>query len=70
MNSNPVGFVYTDNYKNYDFGEGHPLTPKRIEMTYKLMNAYQMFDSPKIKKLAPRRATDSEIFTGTFSKIY
>jgi acetoin utilization protein AcuC len=61
MKNSPVGLVYTDNFAQYDFGEGHPLTPIRIELTYSLMKAYGLLDSPKILKLNPRSATEEEL---------
>ena len=56
----PVGFIYTDASK-YNFGEGHPLTPLRIELTYSLMKHYNLLDAPNIALLTPRIATDDEI---------
>ncbi len=57
----PVGFVYTDTFNQYDFGEGHPLTPKRIELTYSLMKAYHLLEHPLVKLLQPRIATEEEV---------
>ena len=59
--SSPVGFVYGEDFANYNFGEGHPLTPLRIELTYSLMKAYGMLENPNIKLLSPRNATEAEV---------
>ncbi|MHA1583723.1 MAG: acetoin utilization protein AcuC [Promethearchaeota archaeon] len=62
MNScEPVGLVYDKNYNNYNFGDLHPLTPKRIEATYRLMKAYNLLENPKVKLLTPRMATKEEV---------
>ena len=59
--SDTVGFVYTENFDQYNFGEHHPLTPKRIEVTYALMKAYHLLDHPRVHILPPRMATQEEI---------
>ncbi|MHA1474797.1 MAG: acetoin utilization protein AcuC [Promethearchaeota archaeon] len=58
-----VGFIYTENFSQYNFGSGHPLTPKRIELTYDLMKAYNLFDNPNLnlKLITPRSATEEEV---------
>ena len=59
-----VGFIYTENFSQYNFGSGHPLTPKRIELTYDLMKAYNLFENPNIpnlKLITPRNATEEEV---------
>lgn len=59
--SDPVGFVYSENFNIYNFGNSHPLTPKRIEVTYALINSYYLLDSPRVKILTPRMASQEEI---------
>lgn len=54
------GFVYSTEYSNYNFGEGHPLTPRRIEVTYSLMEEYNLLSEEKIQLLKPRKATEEE----------
>ena len=56
-----VGFVHTENFSQYNFGSGHPLTPKRIELTYDLMKAYNLFENPNLKLITPRSATEEEV---------
>ncbi|WP_457559696.1 acetoin utilization protein AcuC [Candidatus Harpocratesius sp.] len=58
---NPVGFVYTEDYNRYNFGEGHPLTPLRIEVTYELMKSYHLLDHSNIKIINPTPATEKQI---------
>jgi len=57
----PVGFIYTEDYNKYNFGEGHPLTPLRIEMTYHLMEQYGLLDNPNLKILQPQKATEEQV---------
>ena len=56
-----VGFIFTENFSQYNFGSGHPLTPKRIELTYDLMKAYHLFENPNIELITPRSATEEEV---------
>ncbi|MHA1562006.1 MAG: acetoin utilization protein AcuC [Promethearchaeota archaeon] len=56
-----VGFIYTTNFSQYNFGSGHPLTPKRIELTYDLMKIYNLFENPNLKLITPRSATEEEV---------
>ena len=53
-----VGFIYTENFSQYNFGSGHPLTPKRIELTYDLMKAYHLLENSSLKLITPRNATE------------
>ncbi|MHA1777416.1 MAG: acetoin utilization protein AcuC [Promethearchaeota archaeon] len=57
----PVGFVYTEDYNAYNFGEGHPLTPLRIEVTYELMKAYNLLEHPNLHKISPKPATEEQV---------
>ena len=57
----PVGFIYTQNYSQYDFGEGHPLTPLRIELTFSLMKRYGLLENGNVKLLTPRIDTEEEV---------
>ena len=43
----PVGFIHT-NSRLYNFGEGHVLTPLRIDLTYSLIKSYDLFNSTNI----------------------
>lgn len=61
MGNNPIGFIYSEEYMHYNLGEGHPLNPIRIELTYSLMRQMGLFDSPNLKQLHPRMATDDEV---------
>ncbi|MHA1675480.1 MAG: acetoin utilization protein AcuC, partial [Promethearchaeota archaeon] len=57
----PVGFVYTEDFDSYNFGEAHPLTPLRIEVTYALMKAYNLLEHPNIRILNPEPATEEQV---------
>ena len=56
-----VGFIYTENFSQYNFGSGHPLTPKRVELTYDLMKLYNLFENPNLKLITPRNATEEDV---------
>lgn len=55
------GFVFSQNYDAYNFGAGHPLTPKRIEVTYALMKEYGLLDEKNVDLLDPRVASEEEV---------
>lgn len=56
-----TGFVYSNNFNQYNFGEGHPLTPLRIELTYSLMKAYNLLSHPQINILTPKPAKEEDV---------
>jgi acetoin utilization protein AcuC len=55
------GFCYSEEYEKYNFGEGHPLTPKRIEVTFALMKEYELVNENELTLLTPRLATEEEV---------
>src|SRR6056297_2122182 len=57
----PVGFIFTEEFNHYNFGEGHPLTPDRIEVTYELMKEYNLLENPNVKLLDPLKATEEQV---------
>lgn len=44
-----VIYCYTDEYANVNFGEEHPFKPFRLELTYELSNAYDLFDGVTVE---------------------
>lgn len=53
--------IFSNDYLKYDFGPQHPLKPIRLELTYELMKAYNMFDDPKTEIIPPRMANEKEL---------
>jgi len=56
-----ANLIFSEDYLKYDFGPQHPLKPIRLELTYELLKAYEIFDDPEIGLSAPRMATDDEL---------
>jgi len=56
-----VGLIYTDKYRDYDFGPNHPLRPLRLELTYSLMEKLGLLKNSLIEIRTPIPATKEEI---------
>jgi acetoin utilization protein AcuC len=56
-----VGFIYTEDFYKYNFGEHHPLQPVRLELTYKLMEYYGLLQHPNLVIKKPTPATREEL---------
>lgn len=57
-----VGLVVVEDIaKAYDFGEGHPLRPERVLVTYDHIRELGLIDSPVVGEIPSRSATDEEI---------
>jgi len=50
--------IYSPKFATYSMGESHPLRPERLDLTFELMQAYGMFDSPRINWQEPRVAPE------------
>jgi len=57
-----VGFIFTEDYYKYNFGEHHPLQPVRLELTYKLMESYGLLQHPRLEIQAPKMATREDLY--------
>lgn len=57
-----VGFIYTEDYFKYNFGEHHPLQPVRLELTYKLMESYGLLNNPNLIVQEPIMATLEDLY--------
>jgi acetoin utilization protein AcuC len=62
MASRRTAFLYTDDFLTYNLGPKHPLQQKRLQMVYRLLDAYGLF-TPKgpVTWLQPTPATEMEI---------
>ena len=59
-----TAFIYSDEFLTYHLSDSHPLQQRRLQMVYRLLEAYGAF-SPKgpIDLLEPVAATEAEILT-------
>ena len=53
-------FFYSDEMLRYDLGDGHPMRPERLRMTYDLISSYGLFDST-LEVVAPALADPEEV---------
>ncbi|MGK7878105.1 MAG: acetoin utilization protein AcuC [Xenococcaceae cyanobacterium] len=42
-------------------GSNHPLKPERLQRTFELLSEYGAFETPNVRVVAPRQATDEEL---------
>lgn len=61
-------FFYSDGYMGYDMGPRHPLKPRRLKMTYDLLEAYGMFEDV-LEVREPQPAIPEEV-AHTHSRDY
>ena len=43
--------VWDDSFTAYDFGEGHPMNPIRLDLTARLCRALGLFDEGEVEPL-------------------
>jgi acetoin utilization protein AcuC len=55
--------IWDDDFSAYDFGEGHPMTPLRLELTARLCEDFGLFDLPGVEVVAPDIASDDLLAT-------
>ena len=53
--------VYSEEFQQYDFGPAHPLKPTRLKLTFELMKEAGLVESPNVKVVDPRYATEDEL---------
>ena len=53
-------FFYTDAFMEYDMGPQHPLKPRRLRMTYDLLDSYGAFNTA-LEVVAPNLAPVEEV---------
>ena len=53
-------FFYTEAFSDYDFGPQHPLKPRRLGMTYDLLDSYGVFDTA-LEVTPPEMADEEEV---------
>ncbi|MFC4769842.1 acetoin utilization protein AcuC [Effusibacillus consociatus] len=55
-----AAFIHSESFLNYKFGEEHPFNPKRLQMTWDLIQELGLLDESYI--VPPRPATPEELF--------
>ncbi|MFN2320037.1 MAG: acetoin utilization protein AcuC [Dermatophilaceae bacterium] len=55
--------IWDDDFSAYDFGEGHPMSPIRLELTARLCEAFGLFDLPGVEVVSPEIASDDLLAT-------
>ncbi|HUG38834.1 MAG TPA: acetoin utilization protein AcuC [Longimicrobiales bacterium] len=58
-----TALVWTDALAGYRFRPGHPLNPRRLELTAALIRAMELAGGPDRPIVEPREATDEELLT-------
>ncbi|MCW3095396.1 MAG: Acetoin utilization protein AcuC [Chthonomonadaceae bacterium] len=53
-------FFYTDAFAGYNFGPQHPLKPRRLGMTYDLLDSYGVFENA-LEVVEPQHADEAEV---------
>ncbi|MHA1783928.1 MAG: acetoin utilization protein AcuC [Candidatus Helarchaeota archaeon] len=53
--------VDSDKFQDYDFGPSHPLTPKRLLLTRRLIEEFNLLDGTTTEMNEARYATDDEV---------
>ena len=56
-----TAFLYTEKYFAYDYGLSHPLRIERLQLTYDLCKAYNLFEIPEAGLVETRAASEAEI---------
>lgn len=55
--------VWDDVFTEYNFGEGHPMAPLRLELTARLCQSFGLFDRSDVEVVAPPMASDDLLAT-------
>jgi acetoin utilization protein AcuC len=56
-----TAIIYSDEWRQFDYGREHPLRMERLGLTWKLMEAYGLTALPHAKVLTPEAAPLEEI---------
>jgi len=56
-----TAIIYSDEWRQFDYGPEHPLRMERLGLTWRLMEAYGLTALPRAKVWAPERAELEEI---------
>lgn len=59
--SSKTALIYSDDFRNYDFGPSHPLRPIRFRVAYELIRAYGIIGNERIIEKEPRAVSEEDI---------
>ncbi len=58
-----VAFIYSEKFDKYTYGEAHPLKMIRLKLTYELIKAYKLLESPNISFIESELAKEEDILS-------
>ena len=58
-----VRLIWSDELLEYDFGRGHPMSPARLDLTMRLVEALGLLASPELEVVGVDPAPDAVIET-------
>jgi acetoin utilization protein AcuC len=56
-----AGFIYTEEYLNYDYGPTHPLQIIRLQLTYELIKACGLLSLPSVQFILTQKADEKDL---------
>ncbi len=56
-------FIYSERFDKYSYGEAHPLKMIRLKLTYELIKAYELLESPNIFHVESELAKEEDILS-------
>jgi acetoin utilization protein AcuC len=56
-----ASFIWSPKFTAYDLGPQHPLKPKRLTLTHRLLEAHGLLSRPEVEVLAPRPASREDL---------
>ncbi len=56
-----AAYIYNDRMSRHVLRDDHPLRPRRLRLTYELLDAYEAFQHPDALLVDPREATEEEL---------
>lgn len=68
--SAPMAFVWDDELRHYDFGPGHPLSPIRTVLTYKLIESLKILEQPHCRVIGNIEVASEEDLRRVHSEPY
>ncbi len=54
-------FLYSEKFGEYSYGEGHPMRPLRLKLTYELIKELGLLDIPGAEVVEARKAKEDEL---------
>ncbi|MDO5634095.1 MAG: acetoin utilization protein AcuC [Micrococcus sp.] len=61
QNPQPTAVVWHENLLQYRFSDEHPMAPLRLDLTYRLIEAFDLISADHVSVIEPPVATDEEL---------